>query len=466
MANLPQKVHAYCQRHGLLKAGDRVGVAVSGGADSIALLRLLLDLRKEMGLVASVVHFNHKLRGADAEADEDFVANLARKFELEFHCGAGDVAALNAAKGDGIEAAARTMRYQFFRELLSNGNLDRIATAHTLDDQAETVLLRIARGAGTRGLAGIYPQLSVPGSRFSETAIVRPLLSVRRKDLESYLNEIGQTWREDKSNRDLRFARNRVRHGVLPRLERALNPSVRESLAEAAEIARAEEDYWQAQVGKLLPEIWDAAQNKLKITQLEQLPLATQRRIVRAAAESLELRLEFAHVEEILAVVRGMERSANLPSGWRVERSKTSVVFCPKQSADNATADYVRLLPIPGSIVIHEAGVRFEATLVRTSEEAEYNRGNSLDPAKLSGNLQVRNWKAGDRFMPAHSKSPKKIKELLQKRHVTGKERKLWPVVVSGDEVIWLRGFNVPAKWQPPEDATEVLVIQEFSLNV
>ena len=433
----------------------------------MALLRLLLGLQKEMGLVLSVVHFNHKLRGADSEADEDFVAKLTRTLDLEFHCESGDVAALKAWQGDGIEAAARTMRYQFFRKLLNSGTLDRAATAHTLDDQAETVLLRISRGAGTRGLAGIYPQLSVPGSRSSEAAaIVRPLLCIQRKELESYLREIGQNWREDKSNRDLRFARNRVRHGVLPRLERALNPSIRESLAEAAEIARAEEDYWQGEVGGLLPEIWDGAQSKLKVAELERLALAMQRRIVRAAAETLELHLEFAHVEEILAVVNGAEKSANLPAGCRVERKKNTVVFCPKKITDNAITDYAHSLPVPGQVCIPEAGVRFEATLVRTSEKAEYNRGNSLDPAKLSGNLQVRNWRAGDRFTAAHSKSPKKIKELLQKRHITGSERKLWPVVVSGDEVIWLRGFKVPAKWQPPEDAGEALVIQEFPLHV
>ena len=358
------------------------------------------------------------------------------------------------------------MRYQFFRKLLSNGVLDRVATAHTVDDQAETVLLRIARGAGTRGLAGIYPQLSVPGFRFSEAAIVRPLLSVRRKELEGYLNEIRQSWREDKSNRDLRFARNRVRHGVLPRLERALNPSVRESLAEAAEIARAEEDYWQAEVGKLLPEIFDATQNQLKIARLLEYPLAMQRRIIRAAAETLGMRLEFAHVAEILAVAEGSEKSANLPSDWRVEQKKNTLLFSQKPATGQAISDYAYDLLIPGSVVIPEAGVRFEATLVRTSEKAEYNRGNSLDPAKLSGNLHVRNWRAGDRFTPAHSKSPKKIKELLQKRHITGSERKLWPVVVSGDEVVWLRGFKVPLKWQPAEDAAETLMIQELPLQV
>ena len=463
--NLTQRVQAYSQRHGLLKAGNRVAVAVSGGADSVALLRLLLELRNELGLVLSAVHFNHKLRGADADRDETFVAELAQNFDLEFYGESGDVARHAAAKNTGIEAAARAMRYEFFRRLLSEGKLDRVATAHTLDDQAETVLLRIGRGAGTRGLAGIYPQLSVPGSQFSEAGIIRPLLGIRRKELEKYLGEIGQSWREDKSNRDLRFARNRVRHGVLPRLERALNPSVRESLAEAAEIARAEEDYWQAEVGKILPDIWDTTQRSLQVTRLSKLPLAVQRRVTRAAAETLGLHLEFAHVEEILEVAFGGEKSANLSTGWKAVRTKKGLDFQPKESSNQASPDYVYELPVPGRIAVPEAGVWFEATLVRSSEKAEYNRGNSLDPVMLSGKLQIRNWRAGDRFSPVHSKSPKKVKELLQRRHVTGKERQLWPVVVSGDQVVWLRGFTVPTRLQPAENATEALVIQELPLE-
>jgi tRNA(Ile)-lysidine synthase len=239
--SLGQTVLAYIRKHELLKAADRVGIAVSGGADSVALLRLLLELRKEIGIVLSVVHFNHKLRGAESEEDERFVAELAQRHKLELRHESGDVAAHAAEKHLSLETAAREMRYQFFRQLLMEGRLNRIATGHTLDDQAETVLLKIVRGAGGRGLAGIYPQLPVSGSQFSDgvrPSIVRPLLGTRRRELESYLLGLGQNWREDKSNRDLRHMRNRVRHGILPRLERYLNPAAREALAETAEMAR------------------------------------------------------------------------------------------------------------------------------------------------------------------------------------------------------------------------------------
>ena len=163
---------AYIRKHELLKAGDRVGAAVSGGADSVAMLRLLLELRDEIGIVLSVVHFNHKLRGAESDGDEQFVAELAGRHELPFHGESGEVARHSAEKHLSIETAARELRYSYFRRMLAEDCMDRIATAHTLDDQAETVLMRLARGAGTRGLAGIYPQLSDGGCRFS--AIVRP----------------------------------------------------------------------------------------------------------------------------------------------------------------------------------------------------------------------------------------------------------------------------------------------------
>jgi tRNA(Ile)-lysidine synthase len=463
--DLPRKVRAYIDGHQLLKAGVRVGIAVSGGVDSVALLRLLLDLRKELGIVLSVVHLNHKLRGADSDADERFVAELAQAHKLELHCDSGDVAAHASTKRLGTEAAGRELRYQFFWKLLETKKLDRVATAHTIDDQAETVLLRLVRGAGTRGLAGIYPQLSDPGSQFSDTpSIIRPLLGARRVELESYLTEIGQAWREDQSNRDLRYSRNRVRHGIMPRLERGLNPSVREALAEVAEIARDEEAYWRSEVGKVLPQLWNKEAKKLELGPFLELPLAMQRRVLRAAAESLDLRLEFAHVGEILVVASGAEKAAGLPGNWLVRRENRELTFVPPQSGAESTTDYEYVLPIPGRIEVPEAGAWFEATLVQRGAKAGYNRGHSFDPALLATELKIRNWRAGDRFWPAHTKSPKKIKELLQEKHVTGPERQRTPVIVSGDQVVWLRGFLVPASLQPVEDAVQAVLIQEFPL--
>jgi tRNA(Ile)-lysidine synthase len=463
---LVQAVLAYIRRHQLLKAGDRVGVAVSGGADSVALLRLLLELRRELGIVLSAVHFNHKLRGAESDADEKFVADLAREHKLELHCESADVAGHAAQKHLSLEAAARDMRYAYFSRLLQEGRLNRIATAHTLDDQAETVLLRVVRGAGTRGLAGVYPQISVPGSQFS---VIRPLLGTRRKDLEIYLAGLGQAWREDSSNRDLRHARNRVRHGILPRLERNLNPAVREALAETAEIARAEEEYWTKEVANALQQVASRRGHgrqgsgaTVDIAALKQLPLALQRRVVRAVAEPLGLRLEFRQVEEILGN-QASAKSVVLPHGWVVRRNRTQLQF---QQATNASeTGYEYQLPVPGRVEVPEAAAWFEAALVLTTSEREYDPAYLLDPALLAGELRVRNWRAGDRFWPAHTKSARKIKELLQEQHVSGQDRKLWPVVVSGQDVVWVRGFSAPARLRPRDGTEQGLLIREMPLR-
>lgn len=460
MQTLAQRVFGYIRRHELMKAGDRVGVAVSGGLDSVGLLVLLLGLRKELGIVLSAVHFNHKLRGAEADADEQFVAALAKSHKLALDCDRGDVAVYAARRHLSIEAAAREMRYEYFVRLLQTGGLTRIATAHTLDDQAETVLMRVVRGAGTRGLAGIYPQLSVHGSQFSgQTSIVRPLLGIRRPELEAYLRRAGQEWREDSTNRDLRHARNRVRHGILPRLERNLNPGVREALAETADIARAEEDYWKNEMARVLPLVW--AGGKLRVPALAELPLAVQRRVIRTAAESLGLRLEFRHVEEILEVSTGGSKSAALPDGWVASRNRNDLRFERAREANHP--DYQYCLPVPGGIKVPETGTRFEAMLVPANSGPGYNPDHLLDRGFLAKQLIVRNWRAGDRFWPAHSKSPMKIKELLQEQHVTGPGRKLWPVVVSGADVVWLRGFPAPTGLQPRDRCKEAVLIRELS---
>jgi tRNA(Ile)-lysidine synthase len=484
--SLPQTVLDYIRKHELLKAGDRVGAAVSGGADSVAMLRLLLALRGEFGIVLSVVHFNHKLRAAESDEDETFVAKIARTHDLEFHCASGEVRAYSAEKRLSLETAAREMRYAYFRDLIAAGTLGRIATAHTLDDQAETVLLRLVRGAGTRGLAGIYPALVVPGSNQQSAlstrpgnaatgAIVRPLLRTRRSALESYLAGLGQGWREDRSNRDLRHARNRVRHGILPRLERNLNPAVKEALAETAEIARAEEQFWQAEVARWLPQVWRVARGRasehpggaLQVAPLAGLPLAFRRRLVRAAAESLGLRLEFLQVEEVLELIAADERSPRaieLQHGWSAQCGKGELEFALRGNAQPAS-DYQYQLPVPGSVDVREAGCRFEVIIVQRNSNEVYNPEHLLGRGCLGKELVLRNWRAGDCFWPAHTRAPKKIKELLQERHVTGTERKLWPVIISGTEIVWLRGFPVPGRLRPKNNG-EAVLIRELPIKV
>jgi len=437
---LAQTALRYIRKNDLLRAGDRVGIAVSGGADSVALLRLMLELRPEIGLVVSVVHLNHKLRGADSDTDEGFVRELAEKYGLALISDSRDVKAYAAQNKVGIEAAARELRYEYFKRLLASGTCDRIATAHTLDDQAETLLLKLARGAGTRGLAGIYPKLALSSrlSAISKPAtprgqeIVRPLLATHREDLRSYLAEINQTWREDSSNRDLRHTRNRIRHGILPRFERHVNPSVHDALAETAEIARGEEEYWAEEIARLLPQVWRS--KALNCVQLEAFPLALRRRLERAAAESLDLTMEFRHVEEVLTL--RPESRASLPQGWLATRNGDLIRF---HELDEKASDYQYVLAVPGKVAVLESQLNVEAVLVNDADHRE----DILESSFAQRELVVRNWRPGDRFWPAHTREPKKIKELLQDRHISGDQKRGWPVIASGDEVVWVRGFGV-----------------------
>src|SRR5579884_1285182 len=215
-----EAVLRYVRRGGLIHPGDRVLVAVSAGADSVALLRLLLELRAELGIVLAVAHFNHGLRGEDAQADEHFAAELASRHGLEFFVERVNLAKHAAAQRLGLEAAGRELRYRWLTRIADEHRFDAVATAHTADDQAETVLMKFLRGAGTRGLAGIYPAMVQAEGK---TRFVRPLLTATRAEVEAYLASIDQPWREDASNLDRRFVRNRIRHELLPLLKRDYN---------------------------------------------------------------------------------------------------------------------------------------------------------------------------------------------------------------------------------------------------
>jgi len=435
---------------------------VSGGADSVALLRLLLELKNELGIVLSVVHFNHHIRGSDSDSDEAFVLGLAENYDLELHRSGNDVPSYAAAEHLSLEAAARRLRYRYFESLMQQGVLDRIATAHTLDDQAETVLLRILRGTGTRGLAGIFPAVEVR-SEIPESAtcghIVRPLLQFRRNDLEEYLEGLAQPWREDSTNLDLKHLRNRVRRQLLPILEKEFTPAIRRRLAELAEIAREEDAYWQQTTNAVLPKV--ASANHVSVPQLLAQPVAVRRRVLRALTHGLGFTLEFEQVEEILALAEsacGGEKRLMLGDYWCAVRSDTRLCF-EKDAAPPAARDYQYLLPVPGRVHVPEIGSLFDAMLVQRGTAGE-NVEEMLLP-DMATTFTVRNWRAGDRFFPAHSKSAKKLKELLQQNHVPQSERRLWPVVLRGDEIVWVRGLACPAHVLADKNQSRVLVIRE-----
>lgn len=461
MLALPQRVAAYIRGRSLMHPGERIAVAVSGGADSIALLRILLELRDDLGIVVSLAHFHHGIRGPEADADEGFVREIAKGFDLELHLERGDARIYSQQNRVSLETAARELRYQFFSGLLESKKANRIATAHTLDDQSETVLMKVLRGAGTRGLAGIFPEQRV----CEGGSIVRPLLETRRDELREYLRGLNQSWREDLTNNDVSFTRNRVRARVLPMLREQVNPAADVALAHLADISRVEEEYWQEQIKRVLPLVAVPGQPArgggrkqtsersvaLDITKLQQQPLAMQRRLLRAAAEQLGCNLEFEHVDAILCLLaqrssRGAKDGMiEVPNGWRARLlfRELRIEHVPGQQA---ATGYQHRLPLPGETYVPELDSTLCARISESNghtENAAYNRAHSIRLPEITG-LVVRNWHPGDRFQPASHTSEKRVKELLYPMHLSAEQKRLWPVVVAGDRIVWVRGIPSP----------------------
>ncbi|MGA9480520.1 MAG: tRNA lysidine(34) synthetase TilS, partial [Candidatus Acidiferrales bacterium] len=347
---LEQSVLQAIQRATLLAPGDRVGVAVSGGADSVALLRLLVRLRDELGITLAVAHFNHSLRGAESDGDAEFVANLAQAHGLELFATREDVGAEAARQSRNLEDVARQLRYAFFERVVADGRAARIAVAHTADDQAETVLAHVIRGTGLTGLGGIHP---VAG------AVVRPLLATRREELREYLRAIGQPWREDSTNCDTSRTRARIREQLLPMLARDFSPAVADHLNQLARLAREEEIFWEvlvedrfqalvrqadAEEGSVLSISVDSLLHPLELqaapAQITKsakyndsypLRVLTERLIRRLYEHVRGNRRELSthHVEQVIQIASGAKsgRRAELPGGIIVQRNFQLLIF-------------------------------------------------------------------------------------------------------------------------------------------
>ncbi len=475
MQDVLTSVRAFIASRGLLHPGERVAVAVSGGADSVALLRLLLELRQELGIVLSVAHLNHQLRGADAERDADFVGELAERHGLEFHLARRDVSAYAVEHKLSLEAAGRHLRYGFFSALVDEGKVNKVATAHTLDDQAETVLLKLLRGSWLRGLAGIHERLCAGDGRIW---VVRPLLGTSRQEVEAYLHGLAQPWREDRSNQDRRFRRNRVRQ-LLSLLEAEHHPGVRASLAQVAELARAEESYWAEEIARIAPGFvsrCDAESVVLDSELLTAQPLALQRRLVRYAAEKVRLKLDFDKVERLRLLLSARDGSrCQLTAGWeaRKQRSRSESHLLISRSGTDSGVDahgtehhaqaqpasaYEYRLRVPGEVHVPEARQVIKVSVVEVSDH--HSVATLLDPKRIEGELTVRNWRPGDRYHPLGEEREKKLKVYFQQYRIPLEKRTMWPLVFSNQYLVWALGMPVASGFAFRENTGLALQIE------
>lgn len=463
----------------LLVPGMSVVVGLSGGADSVALLRALTAGATELGLVVSAAHLHHGLRGAEAVGDLEFCRDLAAKLGVPFHEGRVDTGA--AAEPDPktgksretIEEAARRLRYSWFRQLLSEGRPHAVvATAHTLDDQAETVLAKFLRGAWTEGLSGIYPKLE--GSK-GAGCIIRPLLATTRAEIETYLCALGQDWREDSTNKHLSFTRNRIRHELLPVLE-GWNPRLREHLAQMAELARDEVAWWDAEVSRLAPQLilpgrpvrgggrasgaGLAAGIALDFMRLAALAPALQRRLLRHAAGQFGVALDFTATQSLrsLALSGRAGQKLELPNGLRAERTPREIQLSlgPNSAPRSKSAD--RFVPeyncsIPGQIDAPGFGLLLR---IEFTTQAPPKSGKEIRSGAAPQSVTLRNWRPGDRVTLRYSSGPRKVKEVLERLRVTGSDRSLWPVLEFDGRIVWMKGVEL-------EPDPKILVTTEYT---
>jgi tRNA(Ile)-lysidine synthase len=427
----------------LFRPGLRLAVGLSGGADSVALVFALAERRRELGLVLHAAHLHHGLRGEEADGDLAFSRVLAAKLGLPFHEARVDAGTTADKNTETIEEAARRLRYSWFRQLMASCEVEAVATAHTLDDQAETVLAKFLRGAWTEGLSGIHPVIEFPEGR-----ILRPLLSTTRSEVEAYLRALGQDWREDSSNRHLTFTRNRIRHELLPLLE-GWNPQLREHLAHMATLARDEEAWWQAEMARLAPQILLPGRPArgggrssgdglaIDVTRLSALHPALQRRLLRFAAEQLGAAVDFPATEALrtLALAGRAGQKLELAHGLRAERTARELrlavlpVITVSVAAVELAPEYT--VAIPGEV----AALAFGLLL-----KIEVNESGKSTEARSA---TLRNWKPGDRVQLRHSSGPRKVKEVLERIKVTGSSRVLWPVLELNGRIVWMQGVEV-----------------------
>jgi tRNA(Ile)-lysidine synthase len=469
----------------------RIGVAVSGGADSVALLRLLLELREKLGIVLSVVHFNHKLRGRASDADEKFVAKLSKQYGLPFFVDREDVTAKSKRERANLEDAARRARYAFFERLVAKGHVDRIAVAHTADDQAETVLAHIFRGTGLAGLGGIHPETG---------CVIRPLLKLRRAKLRTYLRSCYQPWREDSSNRDTKRTRARIRLQLMPVLEKQFQPAVVEHLCQLADLARDDDAWlessaelriflngkeengeWRISLGDLVSSHPPLEQSKdLRDLWSRHAAQAMSKRMIRLLVKKVKPRsgqLSSIHVDAVLRLAQQTDsgKSLPLPGGVEVRRGRNFLSFraIPQNAAGKS-----KTVPHPFSYAVDLGSRLVDVPLTEQSCCLRFTvidwppqgretsvTGAVLDRDRIRMPLVVRNWRPGDSMRPVGHQKHHKLSRLLNELGVSRWEKISWPVMTSGGEIAWTRGLPVAADFAVGNGTREGVVITEVSLS-
>ncbi len=468
---LEQRVLKYIQANRLVLPGQKVLLAVSGGADSVCLLHALCGLQAELEIALHIAHLNHQLRGEESEADADYVADLARKLKIPATIEKRDVTGYQAEHRLSLEEAAREVRYSFLAQTAQTVGAERVATGHTLNDQVETILLHIIRGTGTRGLRGLQAcqALQFSGNRLT---VVRPLLEIRREETEEYCSRLHLKPRQDTSNLSLSLTRNRVRRELLPRLL-SYNPGIFESLLRLGRISHDELDFLEKESEKAWKKIVRKQGNSFIFEKREFKPLAPalQRQLLRRAIEGLLGTLkdvETRHVEGILgALKKPAGRRIALPEGlvFSIEYERYLLGFHPGELIPLPELEGAFDISIPG--ITRIPGWDIEASVIPREKMNELTGTEQpgiysacFDSDRVGGEVKVRARERGDRFQPQGMAEEKKVGEFMLDARIPRLWRKRIPIVYTPQQIIWLAGWRIDERVKVTENTREVLCLK------
>lgn len=426
------------------------------------MLEFLARMAGEVGFQLAVVHFNHHLRGAESNEDEGFVRELAVRYGVPFLRGEARVAEEARKRRRNLEATAREFRYRFFLGLIRQGKLDKVATAHTLDDQAETVLLHILRGTGTRGLGGIHRSL--------QNKVVRPFLGLTRAEIEAEIARRNLPFRVDSTNLDTRFRRNKVRKELLPMIEREYNPEIKRLLSELATRAR-EDEAWLDQQARERAGAWrlreDGAE-KISRMALRNMPPTLARRVLRQMLREVAGSLAgvtHRHIEAMyrFALESQSGKKLQLARGLAA-RIEFDWLILSGESGNEKPPEYVYNVEVPCTVEVREIGLSMTFKIVGAKDSDRGYNGKEwpiLDPQKMPARLILRNWRPGDRYCPSGSQKTVKVKELFRRLRVPLGERAHRPVLDSEQGIVCVRGLPAVAWAAAEKESDRVLVIHE-----
>lgn len=445
---LKEKVLQTIKENNLIKKSDKIILGISGGPDSVCLFNILHSLKKELKLKLILAHVNYRFRGEDSDLDERFVKSLASKFKIRLY-----IKRINPKEyaPKNLEEHFRDIRYNFFEEILNKEKADKIAAAHNKDDQIETILMFFLRGSGLSGISGM---------KIKNKKIIRPLFEITKKEILAYLKENKIKYREDKTNKNTKFTRNRIRRKLIPYLEKEFNPNLKNTLFENAKIIRDDHDYLSKMAGNVFNDLTkkDKAGFSLDLKRFNKTHIALKKRLLILILEKFNKKISLLLLSDILKIIKDSKTGSKKCLGeLEILKNYDRIVFRRKKIRKKIRPVS---LEIEGQTKIRELNLEIKTTKVDKAGKISKNRCY-IDLEKSGVKLFVRSRKEGDRLYLKGISGSQKLKDFFINNKISKDERDQVPLVInSEDKIVWVVGYRMDRRFEADKNSKDVLEIK------